>query len=124
MSIISKSTRNKYVQEVQREYKHLEDLWFSDIAEREHLKIAILIGADYLWGFQIGNSIRGELDEPVAVETEASYVLSGPLKGVQKEPVNVQLCIEEEGLNERLNKSWDVDEKPLASEKKIRYTNH
>ena len=107
--IISKGTRNKYIQKVQSEYKHLKGLWFTDISEREHLEIDILIGADYLWEFQICNIVRGELGDPVAVETNLGYVLSGPLKGVQKEPVNVQICIEEEGLNERVNKLWDIE---------------
>ena len=107
--LISKGTRNTYIQKVQSEYKHLKGLWFSDISEREHLEIDILIGADYLWEFQIGTIIRGELGELVAVETNLGYVLSGPLKGVQKEPVNLQLCIEEEGLNEIVNKLWDLE---------------
>ena len=41
----------------------------------------VLIGADYLWNFQKGCTIRGECDEPVAVETELGWVLSGPMKG-------------------------------------------
>ena len=107
--IISKGTRNRYIEKVQSEYKHLEGLWFSDIRKREHLEIDILVGADYLWEFQTGSIIRGELAEPVAVETKLGYVLSGPLKGMQKEPINVQLCIQEERLNERVDKLWDLE---------------
>ena len=107
--IISKGTRNRYIETVQSEYKHLEGLWFSDISEREHLEIDILVGADYLWEFQTGSIIRGELAEPLAVETKLGYVLSGPLKGIQKEPINVQLCIQEEALNERVNRLWDLE---------------
>ena len=40
----------------------------------------MIIGADYLWTFQTGGIIRGETDEPVAIETELGWVLSGPLK--------------------------------------------
>ena len=43
--------------------------------------IDVLIGADYLWNFQKGCTIRGKCDEPVAVETELGWVLSGPMKG-------------------------------------------
>jgi len=46
-----------------------------------------------LWEFQTGSIISGELVEPVAVETKLQ-------SGMQEELINVQLCIEEEGLNE------------------------
>jgi len=117
--IISKGTRNRYIEKVQSEYKHLEGLWFSDISEREHLEIDILVGADYLWEFQTGSIIRGELAEPVAVETKLGYVLSGPLKGMQKEPINVQLCIQEEGLNEKVNRLWDLETVGIKEENPV-----
>ena len=69
-----------------------------------------------MWEFQIGNIIRGELGEPVVVETNLGYVLSGPLKGVQKEPVNLELCREEEGLNKRVNKLWDLETSGIKEE--------
>jgi len=117
--IISKGTRNRYIEKVQSKYKHLEGLWFSDISEREHLEIDILVGADYLWEFQTGSIIRGELAEPVAVETKLGYVLSGPLKGMQKEPINVQLCIQEEGLNEKVNRLWDLETVGIKEENPV-----
>ena len=43
--------------------------------------IDLLVGADYLWHFQKGCTIRGKYDEPVDVETKLGWVLSGPLKG-------------------------------------------
>ena len=49
----------------------------------EELEIDILIGADCLWSFQKDCTIRGGgggLDEPVAVETELGWVMSGPMK--------------------------------------------
>lgn len=41
----------------------------------------MLIGADYLWSFQEGRTIRGEPNEPVAIESHLGWVLSGPLRG-------------------------------------------
>ena len=43
------------------------------------------------------------------METKLSYVLSGPLKGVQREPINVELCIQEGGLIDRVDKLWDLE---------------
>ena len=48
-------------------------------------------------------------------------MLSGPLKGVQKEPANVQLCIEEEDerLNERVNELWDLETIDIKEEDSV-----
>ena len=40
----------------------------------------MLIGADYLWYFQTGVTKRGKSGEPVAIETELGWVLSGPFR--------------------------------------------
>ena len=37
-----------------------------------------MIGSDYLWSFQTGITRRGKAGDPVAVETELGWVLSGP----------------------------------------------
>ena len=51
-----------------------------------------------MWEFQRGRTVRGESEEPVAIETELGCVLSGPLKrryefsepSVQEVSVNVK----------------------------------
>ena len=40
----------------------------------------LLLRADYLWEFERGQTVRGESEEAVAIETELGWVLSGPLK--------------------------------------------
>ena len=45
------------------------------------LSIQILIGSDFIWQFQEGESLRGGPNEPVAVKTTLGWVLSGPLRG-------------------------------------------
>ena len=61
------------------EYPHLKRLWFSDVCMgTRELEIDILVGVDYLWSFQKDCTIRGGLNEPVAVETELGQVRSGP----------------------------------------------
>ena len=74
--------RNEHLEVRKTEYPHLHGLWFSDVCRgKEVLEVDLLIGADYLWSFQNGRTIRGESDEPVAVETCLGWVLSGPMKG-------------------------------------------
>ena len=81
---------------MKRDYPHLERLWLSDVCKsRERLEIDVLIGADYLWRFQTGRIVKGEPDQPVAIETELGWVLSGPLRysssetgGAQEAQVN------------------------------------
>ena len=59
-----------------KDYPHLAKLWLSDVCRDEEQ----LTGADYLWHFQTGNILHGGIDEPVAIETELGWVVSGPLK--------------------------------------------
>ena len=85
-------------------YPHLQGLWFSDVSRNEEfLGVDLLIGADYLWCFQGGRIIRGEVDQPVAVETCLGWVLSGPLKGTRDDrQINVNSFKRLKGQIERL----------------------
>ena len=53
--------------------------------------VEVLIGADYLWLFQEGRTVRGSSDEPIAVETKLGWVLSRSLKD--------KLRADDDGLN-------------------------
>ncbi len=48
---------------------------------QDTLEIDVLIGSNFLWNFQGDGIIRGETNEPVAIQTKLGWVLSGPLKG-------------------------------------------
>ncbi|CAB3983315.1 TNF receptor-associated factor 3, partial [Paramuricea clavata] len=62
---------NEHVEVVKKDFSHLHNLWFSDVCRtKEELEIDLLIGSDYIWKFQRGRTIRGEPEEPVAIETE------------------------------------------------------
>ena len=62
-------------------YRHLANIWLSDVCQqKDQLEINVLIGADYLWSFQTGNVVRGGVGEPVAIETQLEWVVSGPLE--------------------------------------------
>ena len=64
------------------EYAYLQGFWFSDVNLKDEIVgIDLLIGADYLWSFQKGRTIRGEAGEPFAIKTCLGWVLSGPMKG-------------------------------------------
>ena len=79
------SIKNEHIERRKAEFSHLKGLWFSDVCkDKEQLEVDILIGSDYLWCFQVGGTRRGELHEPVAVETKLGWVLSGPMKGERK----------------------------------------
>ena len=84
------SIQNAHVELARNEYPHLKGIWFSDVCkEQEELEIDVLIGSDYLWSFQTGSTRRGRPGEPVAVETELGWVLSGPLKMQGKDSASV-----------------------------------
>ena len=103
--------QNSHVEIAKYEYPHLKGLWFSDVSKgREEMFIDVLIGADYLWNFQKGCTIRGKPDEPVAVETVLGWVLSGPMKspGNESEAPSVQVNLIGSAREERLNLEGDV----------------
>ena len=61
--------KNEHVEVLKHHYSHLKNIWFSDVhRQAKELEIDILIGADYLWQFQTGVTIRGKTDDPVAAD--------------------------------------------------------
>ena len=99
---------------VKEEYPHFKDLWFSDVCVgTEELEIDILIGADCLWSFKKDRTIKGDLDEPVAVETELGWVLSVLMKSQSSgsEPVQINLVQTEDkgSLDVDVNRIWDLE---------------
>ena len=112
------SIQNGHVELARNEYPHLKDLWFLDVCKaQEELEIDILVGADYLWNFQKECTIRGKPDEPVAVQTELGWVLSGPMKGESSTggAQSVQVIFvgsstnDKVSLDEEVQKLWDLE---------------
>ena len=111
------SIPNTHVELVKSDYPHLKRLWFSDVSMgRDEMVIDVLVGADYLWHFQKGCTIRGNFDEPVAVETELGWVLSGPMKGQDTcsgahfTQVNfIASSVEEQESLEDVRRLWDLE---------------
>ena len=112
--------RNEHVEIVKTDYPHLRDIWLSDVSKGEEaLSIDALIGSDYLWYFQEGETIRGkESLDPVAVKTKLGWVLSGPLKGktaVGTVSINLNVSrsvmypMEGSNLEGEVKKLWDLE---------------
>ena len=60
---------NKHIEVVKNDYPHLRDLWFSDVCQtKEELIIDLLIGSNYLWEFQKGQTILVLTPELIEVE--------------------------------------------------------
>ena len=109
---------NNHKEIAKYEYPHLKGLWFSDLSNGgEEMFIDVLIGADDLWSFLKGCTIRGKPDEPVAVEKELGWVLLGPMKSSnnESEACSVQVnffgsCREERvNLESDIHKLWDME---------------
>ncbi|XP_068749238.1 uncharacterized protein [Montipora capricornis] len=118
--------RNQHIEIRKGDYPHLQGLWFSDVNRKNKvLGIDLLIGADYLWSFQRGRTIRGEADQPVAVETCLAWALSGPMKGV---PDGSQISVSFIGqvmprhnkeLEEGVQKLWDLETLGIREENEV-----
>lgn len=88
------------------------------------LEIQILIGADYLWCFQEGTSVRRKPDEPVAVHTKLGCVLSGPVKRRESGDVRVNFVrqgirYDERESNESVQKLWDFETLGIREEEEV-----
>ena len=99
-------------------YPRLANIWLSDVfRHKEQLEIDVLIGADYLWSFQSGNFVREGVGEPVAIETQLGWVVSGPLESSQstmrEQAVSVNLVgrdsIIVEKLEEDVQALWELE---------------
>ena len=122
--------RNEHVEIVKTDYPHLRDIWFSDVSkEEEILSIDALIGSDYLWYFQEGETIRGEeAHDPVAVKTKLGWVLSGPLKGkTAVGTVSINLNVSKSvtypvggsNLEGEVKKLWDLETLGIREEESM-----
>ena len=123
---------NEHVEVVKNDFPHLRDLWFSDVCQsKEELEIDLLIGTDYLWEFQRGRTVRGESEEPVAIETELGWVLSGPLKrryefseaSVQEVSVNFisqdSAGLDKASLDREVSRLWDLESLGIKSSDEV-----
>jgi len=101
----------------------LQKVWFSDVARHQDtLCIDILIGSDFFWNFQAGETIRGGPDEPVAVKTSLGWVLSGPLKGKKLSSVanvNFLPSTEKRRVEIDVNKLWNLDTLGIRPESEV-----
>jgi len=110
---------NEHLEDAKKEFAHLRDLWLSDVCRSSaELEIEMLVGADYLWQFQTGSTIRGEPEEPVAIETVLGWVLSGPMKrssDLRESETRVQANLivrngtSSDPLEDELRKLWDLE---------------
>eukprot|EP00794_Sanderia_malayensis_P018333 gene18333-biopygen12280 len=120
---------NIHAEVVKRKFLHLKDLWFSGVCRyQDALEIDCLIGSDWLWQFQEGQTIRGGQGEPVAVKTSLGWVLSGPLPGKPIDSIecNVNCCIEATptfdykcSISEYVYRLWDLDSIGIREEDSV-----
>ena len=72
-----------------------------------------MIGADYLWQFQTGVTIRGKTDDPVAVQTLLGWTLSSPLKVSSSVETGNVAYVHFVGRDEKLTcdvqRLWDLE---------------
>ena len=109
-----RALKNEHVQVLKHHYSHLKNIWFSDVhRQAEELEIDILLGADYLWQFQTGVTIRRKTDDPVAVQTFLGWTLSGPLKVSSSREIgnvaHVHFVCRDEKLTCDVQRLWDLE---------------
>ena len=71
--------KNQNTKFAKNNFSHIRNLTLADENPLKSSDIDILIGSDYYWHFMKNRIIRGNVDEPVALETKLDYVLIGKL---------------------------------------------
>ena len=99
-----------------KDYRHLQGLYLSNVSKfQEELDTEILVRAYYFWQFQHGCIIRGNPDEPVAIQISLGWVLSGPSKCRVEEPaiktarVNLINVASDQSKEGEVCKLWDLE---------------
>ena len=103
---------------VKNDFPHLRDLWFSDVCRtKEELETEIPDRSGLLVRVPKEDCATGESKEPVAVETELGWVLSGPLRRQDANSqwevsVNVvaqdSVALDRASLDSEVSRFWDL----------------
>eukprot|EP00794_Sanderia_malayensis_P013531 gene13531-biopygen10799 len=118
---------NEQIESIKSKYNHLRRVYFSDVSTDEELEIDVLIGANYLWQFQKGETIRGGPQEPIAVKTTLGWVMSGPLE-IGKMDLNINTNVnfvsafsksDKQKLEDSVHTLWDLDSLGIREQNEV-----
>ena len=126
------SIPNEHVELIKGNYHHLHKIYFSDVCRNEEtLQVDILIGSNFVWEFQQGETVRGGPQEPVAVKTTLGWVLSGPLKGGKTSDSTYKTNVnfisshsksDKQQIEERVHTLWDLDSLGIREKNEVHET--
>ena len=95
-----------------RKYAHPRDVYFTEVAKGDRLKIQMLLGTQHLADLQTVDLRKGKPGEPVTVRTMMGWTLMGPTKPDPAPGLNesVNLVIDtSHRVREEVTKLWDLD---------------
>ena len=61
-------------------YPHLQGLSIANSSSKTSFDVALLVGLDFYYSSITGNVKRGQIGEPIAVESKLGWILTGPSK--------------------------------------------
>ena len=61
-------------------YPHLLGLNIANSNSKASFDVDLLVGLDFYYNFITGNVKRGQIGEPIAIESKLGWILNGPLK--------------------------------------------
>ena len=80
---------NQNVKAVSTNYNHLKNLKLADLSNRDTKSINILIGLDYYYLFVTGDSISGEPNDPIPLNSNFGWILCGTFVEITQANFNV-----------------------------------
>ena len=61
-------------------YLHLRGLNIANSNSKASFDVDLLVGLDFYYNFITGSVKRGQIGEPIAIESKLGWILTGPLK--------------------------------------------
>ena len=69
---------NQYV--LSQNYTHLQDLNIANSSSKTNYDVDLLVRLGFYYNFVTDNVKRGQIGEPIAIESKLGWILTGPLK--------------------------------------------
>ena len=120
---------------ISKSYSHLCNLKLADNLYSENASVDLLIGLDHYYSFFTGAIRKGDVDEPVALESYLGWVVCGKFSDhltsthsvtclrINTEHGELRDSHEDDSLREAVSKFWEVDSLGISTSESNVYSN-
>ena len=109
ISVLS-AVPNVHPEIAKENYRHLQDIKFSDTSSKGVLPIHAILGVKDYAHIKMGNIRKGNEGDPIAEETALGWTLMGHIGEAKEQKTHINLTIDKERtIQEDAKRLWDLD---------------